>query len=155
MKPACTNELDHECENSSLLPSPSLPAPAHGGGIQNTPTAPLETTKPLFPRRRHVEGEKGGRRRALVADLNISIIYYQPVSGSVSGRRGSFKEVEKHAVAAFGRRDCLLEVRWIFSPDVHESIKPSLVDPQSSHCHISAPAKAFRNKSSQSGGTRR
>lgn len=44
-----------------------------------------------------------------------------------------------------------LKVRWIFSPDVHESIKPSLVYSQSFHCHISTPAKAFRNKSSLSG----
>lgn len=65
-----------------------------------------------------------------------------------------FIEVEKYAVAAFGGHDQLLEMRWIFSPDIHESINPSLVYSQSSHCHISVPVKAFRNKSllSEGGG---
>ena len=57
--------------------------------------------------------------------------------------------LEKHVIAALGGHDLGLKVRWMFSPDVHQSINPSLVDSQSSHCHISTPAKAFRNKSSR------
>lgn len=56
---------------------PSLSAPAHGGGIQNSPTAAAR----LKPQNlcSHDGVTCGG---AVVADLNISIIYDQPVSGS-------------------------------------------------------------------------
>lgn len=102
----------------------------------------------------HAGGEGGG---AVVADLNISIIYDQPVSGSEppsARRRGGPDLIRSSKKWKNTRRG---GCRWtrtslgsetdLSSPDAHESMKPSLVYPQSSHCHISAPAKAFRNKS--------